>query len=38
LTRYTGVMALEADTRTAIEKGKIRIRYLRYDWGLNNID
>jgi hypothetical protein len=32
------VMALNADTRSAIDKDQIRIRYLRYDWGLNNID
>jgi hypothetical protein len=38
LARYTDVMALNADTRSAIDKDQIRIRYLRYDWGLNNID
>ena len=36
--RYTDVMALSVDTRSAIDKNQIRIRYLRYDWGLNNID
>ena len=38
LTHYTGVMALDADARSAIKKGQIRIRYLRYDWRLNNVD
>lgn len=36
LVRYGDVLELEAATITALEHEDIRIRYLRYDWGLND--
>ncbi len=36
LARYASELGLDAETTQRLRTGKIRIRYLRYDWSLND--
>lgn len=36
LARYPAELGLDADTTSRLSSGDIRIRHLRYDWGLND--
>ncbi len=38
LVRYDDVLGLSGEERIALLSGEIRLRYLRYDWGLNDTD
>lgn len=35
LARYDEALGLDSDVVAALTRGSIRIRHLRYDWGLN---
>lgn len=38
LSQYGGALGLSSEERAALLSGEIRLRYLRYDWGLNDSD
>ena len=38
LAQYSDALGLSVDKRTALLSGEIRLRYLRYNWGLNDSD
>jgi hypothetical protein len=36
LTRYADALGLDTATISALKREDVRIRYLQYDWGLND--
>ena len=37
MARYSRELGLSADQAEALAKGNMRIRFLSYDWGLNQL-